>query len=115
MVISELDRLSGDFTRARGISQVRRNEIGFSSRRPNLRNCFFPAFGVATDNDDINAELREAFAASTRNRFIHPLINLGTASQILFNDSDELRATCRLLKNPVPVNVTAIPCWFSCD
>ena len=59
MVISELDRLSGDFTRARGISQVRRYEIGFSSRRPNLRNCFFPAFGVATDNDDMDAELSQ--------------------------------------------------------
>ena len=56
MAISELDRLSGDFTRARGISQVRRNEIGLSSRRPNLRNCFFPAFDVTTDNDDMDAD-----------------------------------------------------------
>ena len=67
MAISELDRLSGDFTRARGISQVRRNEIGFSSRRPNLRNCFFPAFGVTTDNDDMDAKLSQFIGCGTAN------------------------------------------------
>src|SRR5260370_35498496 len=42
-------------------------------------------------------------------------LGLGTTGQILLDESNQLRAACRLRKNPVPVNATAILCLFSCD
>ena len=59
MTISELNRFSGDFTRARGVLQIGRNKICFASGGLNLRNCFLPAFGVSTDNDHMDAKLSQ--------------------------------------------------------
>jgi hypothetical protein len=56
MAISELDRFSGDFTRAHRVSQIRRNKIRFASRSSNLRNRFLTALGVATNDDDLDAK-----------------------------------------------------------
>ena len=57
MAISELDRFFGDFPRARGISQIRRNKIRFASCSSNLRNCSLPALGIPADDDNMVAEL----------------------------------------------------------
>ena len=59
MAISKLDRFSCHFTRARGVSQVRRNKIRFASRSLKLRNCFLPALGIPADDDDMDAKLSQ--------------------------------------------------------
>jgi hypothetical protein len=67
VAISELDRFSGGFTRARGVSQIRRNKICFASRGANLRDCFLPALDIPTDDHDMDASL--VLFADTRSRF----------------------------------------------
>jgi hypothetical protein len=64
MPISDLDRFSCHFTRARGVSQVRRNKIRFAYRSLKLRNCFLPALSIPADDDDVDAKLSEFVGCS---------------------------------------------------
>src|SRR5205807_2206520 len=51
MVVSERDRSSSHLARARRVSKVRRNKIGFASCCTDFRNRFLAALRIAADDD----------------------------------------------------------------
>jgi hypothetical protein len=59
MTVSEFDSSSGHFARARRVPKVRRNKIRFASGRTDFRNRLLAAFGIAADDNDVDAKRGE--------------------------------------------------------
>ena len=61
MAVSELDRSSRHFARARRVPKVRRNKIRFASCCADFRNRLLPALRIAAYDYDVDAKLRPAY------------------------------------------------------
>ena len=57
MAVSELDRSSGHFARARRVAKVRRNKVRLASCCADVRNCLLAALRIAAYDYDMDTKL----------------------------------------------------------